>query len=243
MIEIHEVIRRSDQGVTRPFVCRGADGRQLWVKGRAWSPRELAAEWICARLGQRWGLPLADCSLVSVSDDLIRLSAVPEISSLGSGTGFGSVHAEGSVELDYTDIRKVDTGMRAEILLFDYWIQNGDRILGESGGNPNLLWQPHRNQLVIIDHNSAFAADFSSREFFCQHIFYKSLTRWDAGFREKHQKKMLEFLRHLPDILGTVPEEWFVDDDLTGFSAELARMKRILSRIKMEPEEFWGVCP
>ena len=242
MIEITEVIRRSDQGVTRPFVCRSTDGRQLWVKGPAWASKELAAEWICARLAQFWGLPLSDCALVSVPDDLIRLSAVKEIASLGSGFGFGSFHAEGAAELDYADIQKVDAELRAEILLFDYWVHNGDRILGEAGGNPNLLWQAHRNQLVIIDHNSAFAAGFSAQEFFRQHIFHESLAQWDAAFREKHHKKLLEFLGQLPDIWSSIPEKWFSDDDLTGFSAELTRMKKILSRIETNAEEFWGVC-
>lgn len=150
MIEINEVIRRSEQGVTRPFVCRDEQGRQLWVKGPAWRSTELAAEWICARLAHLWGLPLAEYSLVSVADDLIRLSAIPQIASLGSGTGFGSFHAEGAAELDYADIQKIDITLQAEILLFDYWVQNGDRILGETGGNPNLLWQAHQGCELIL---------------------------------------------------------------------------------------------
>jgi hypothetical protein len=64
----------------------------------------------------------------------------------------------------------------------------------------------------------------------------------DAAFREKHHKKLLAFLSQLPDIWGSIPEEWFADDDLTGFSAELTRMKKILSRIETNAEEFWGVC-
>jgi hypothetical protein len=242
MIEINEVIRRSDQGVTRPFVCRDATGRQLWVKGRAWATRELAAEWICARLAHIWGLPLADYSLVSVADDLIRLSAVPEIASLGSGIGFGSFHAEGAAELDYADIQKIDAPLRAEILLFDYWVQNGDRILGEHGGNPNLLWQAHQDRLVVIDHNAAFFNGFYAPEFFRTHIFHDSLVQWDAGFREKHHKKLLEFLDQLPDIWGAIPEEWFADDDLTGFSAELSRMKDVLTRMGNDVDAFWEVC-
>lgn len=59
MITIKEVIRRSEQGVTRPFVCRDENANQLWVKGSAWLPKDLVAEWICAQLAQEWGLPVA----------------------------------------------------------------------------------------------------------------------------------------------------------------------------------------
>ena len=242
MVEIVEVIRRSDQGVTQPFICRDENGRQLWVKGRAWAPRQLVSEWICAELARLWKLPVADYSLVSVSSELIDLSAVREISSLGSGIGFGSVHAEGAVELDYADVEKIDEHLRAEILLFDYWINNGDRVLGSAGGNPNLLWQPHAEQLVIIDHNSAFAHEFSNSEFFQNHVFRDSLTLWSHELRERQHKKLLEFLDCLPDIWRAVPEEWFADDELTGFSAELNRMKNILHRVKENEESFWKVC-
>ena len=242
MIEICEVIRWSDQGVTRPFICRDEQGRQLWVKGRAWSSKELAAEWVCARLAHLWGLPVAKFSLVTVADDLIRLSAVPQIASLGSGIGFGSFHVGGAAELDYTDVQKIDANLQAEILLFDYWVQNGDRILGDNGGNPNLLWQPHQDRLVVIDHNSAFARDFSASEFFQQHVFHDARAQWNSEFREQHQKKLLELLGQLSDIWESIPEEWSVDDDVTGFSTDLIRMKDILHRVEKNPEAFWEVC-
>jgi len=72
VVEINEVICRSTQGMSQPFICRDESGRKLWVKGSGWRSKELAAEWICAQLASEWGLPLADFSLVSVDDDLIR---------------------------------------------------------------------------------------------------------------------------------------------------------------------------
>lgn len=33
-IDIDEVIGRSEQGKTRPFICRGCDGHLYYVKGR-----------------------------------------------------------------------------------------------------------------------------------------------------------------------------------------------------------------
>lgn len=240
MIEINEVIRRSDQGVTHPFVCRDSEGRQIWVKGRAWSSKDLVAEWVAARLGTLWGLPLAEYDLVSVSEDLVRFSALPQISSLGSGIGFGSIHAQGAAELDYADIESISPSLRAEILLFDYWIQNSDRILGSSGGNPNLLWQSHNEQLLVIDHNSAFESDFSESHFFEQHVFHESRLHWDQPFRQEYHKKLLDILGHLPDICSSIPEDWFADDEVTGIYAHFERIRSKLLRVETESDSFWG---
>ncbi len=241
IVEINEVICRSEQGMSRPFICRDEVGNQLWVKGAAWRSKELAAEWICARLAEELALPLAEFSLVSVDEDLICYSAVPEIASLGAGVGFGSFHESGAVEINYTDVAKIEEELRADILLFDYWVQNADRAMGSNGGNPNLLWHADREQVVVIDHNAAFEDGFSKEEFFAKHIFRESLTQWSATFRESRQQKILELLRKLPDIYSLVPESWYVDDDLTGFSVELNRMKDVLMRAEADASHFWEV--
>lgn len=245
MIVINEVVRRSNQGVTRPYICRDEIGRQLWVKGRSWSVRELAAEWVCACLARAWGLPLAGFDLVSVSPELVSFSAVPEIASLGSGIGFGSFNAVGAAELDHGDIESIDPELRADILLFDYWVRNGDRILGEKGGNPNLLWIVQESQLVIIDHNMAFETGFSTSDFMRNHVFGESLALWRPEFRELRHKKLLAIVGQLPDILSSVPEEWFRNDDIlsTPLSEELQRVDGILRQVETGPDEFWGVCP
>jgi len=190
---------------------------------------------------KEWGLPLAEFSLVSVADDLIRFGAVPGIASLGAGIGFGSFHEDGAVEINYTDIVKIDKSLRADILLFDYWVHNADRALSANGGNPNLLWHADKEQLVVIDHNAAFEDDFSQADFFKHHIFRDSVAGWGESFRESRQQKILEVLGKFPDICALVPEAWYADNELTGFSAELVRMKQVLNRIKENPNAFWEV--
>lgn len=230
--------------MTHPFICRDEDGRDLWVKGPAWTAVELASEWICARLAQEWGLPLAECDLAQVPDELVAWSDVSQIASLGSGIGFASVHELGSVELDYGDIPKIDPELRADILLFDYWVHNADRILGEKGGNPNLLWVVQEDRLVMIDHNVAFDRDFSSPDFFGSHTFCDSLGMWLPSYRKKRQKKLLAILGDLPDILLSVPEGWFADDTVKNLplAEDLERMERVLRRVESDPDGFWEVC-
>ncbi len=79
MITIKEVICRSDQGVTHPFVCRDENGNQLWVKGAAWLAKDLIAEWICARIAKEWGLPVEwfdDVRPNSLQEELERIGSV-----------------------------------------------------------------------------------------------------------------------------------------------------------------------
>ena len=49
-IQIVEIIGRSTQGITRPFICRGEDGHIYFVKGRGAGKRSLICEWIAGNL-------------------------------------------------------------------------------------------------------------------------------------------------------------------------------------------------
>lgn len=243
MIDIKQVIRRSDQGVTQPFICLDENDRQLWVKGSAWLGRDLVAEWLCAQLAEEFELPMAEFDLVSVPDELIEYSAITGIASLGSGIGFASIHVSGAAELDFGDIEKVPAELQADVLLFDYWIHNADRCLGEKGGNPNLLWQVLDGRLIMIDHNCAFDAAFESAQFFENHVFKDAKLLWNKGYRKIREKKLLVILEKLSDKLVEMPEEWFSDDDIrtVPLRAEVERFKSVLRRIEADPKEFWEV--
>lgn len=40
-VEIVEILRRSEQGMTKPFICRGDDGEIYFVKGQNAGHRSL----------------------------------------------------------------------------------------------------------------------------------------------------------------------------------------------------------
>ena len=65
-ITIEEVYKRSEQGVLRPFLCRGSDGETYFVKGRGAGYRGLIGEYACARLGTLLGLPIPAFVIVEV---------------------------------------------------------------------------------------------------------------------------------------------------------------------------------
>lgn len=74
-VEIVEVIRRSEQRITRPFICRGKDGQTYFVEGKFAGPRSLVCEWIAGSLAKRVGLPIAPFTLVDVPEELLELDS------------------------------------------------------------------------------------------------------------------------------------------------------------------------
>jgi hypothetical protein len=49
-VDIVEIIGRSEQGITRPFICHGDDSCLYYVKGKGAGFRTVVAEWIAGRL-------------------------------------------------------------------------------------------------------------------------------------------------------------------------------------------------
>lgn len=66
------------------------------------------------------------------------------------------------MELTISTVREVPDGIQQDVLVFDWWIHNGDRLLTERGSNPNLFWNPASRELIVIDHNQAFDPDFDA---------------------------------------------------------------------------------
>jgi hypothetical protein len=131
--------------------------------------------------------------------------------------------------------------LRRDVVVFDYWICNMDRYLGEHGGNPNLFWEPQSEQLVVIDHNQAFDADFSLSEFASTHVFRGDLHQVfsDSAMQQGYQQRLRLALSRWGEICDTVPAEWWWFDDEETIPADFNRDQayRCLSRI--DEEGFW----
>jgi hypothetical protein len=216
-IEIVEIMGRSEQGVTRPFICRGDDDQVYFVKGRGAGRRSLICEWIAGQLGQRLGLPIAPFEIVDVSQELLSIAMGDDLSELGAGKAFGSRKIP-VVELSASHVDYVPEGTRRDVLAFDWWVRNGDRSLGDAGGNPNLFWDVENEGLVVIDHNQAFDQAFSSEDFIGLHAF-RGEWRVLCGDWIVQQDYVERFRSALSDwgaICNTVPPEWwFVDAEQT----------------------------
>jgi hypothetical protein len=209
MINLVEIIARSEQGITKPFLCRGDNGLQYYVKGHGAGRRSLINEWIAGNLGRRLGLPIPDFQLASIPAELIRFSARSDVHDLGVGVGFTSQRVENADELSYSSVEQIPPELRAKILLFDWWICNGDRTLTPDGGNPNLLWVHRDRKLHVIDQNLAF--DDNTDGFWDEHIFHADFVQWTLQYREEMAGLMQGILNEIGAVVAS--HACFLDRD------------------------------
>jgi hypothetical protein len=199
-ITITEVIGRSEQGMTRPFICAANFCEIYYVKGAYAGKNSLCCEWVASRLanllveGEPLGLPWF--RMAEVPRELVEGSARPDIRDLGEGRVFASMRIEGGQELNWSAAQGWPVETMAMVLLMDLWLRNEDRSLSPLGGNPNLLveripelpdddpegalWnsQPRREMLWVYDFNLAFDEKFDRERFFSVHVFGGMLKAW-----------------------------------------------------------------
>lgn len=169
-LQVTEIVRRLDQGMTRPFLVRAEDDALYVAKGHETTQRGLMAEWICGHLANALGLSIPEFTLLDVPPDLVAAFG-PDGNALGAGLVFGSRQESNVQEFAVTQLKHIDAKERLHLLAFDWWVENADRSLTPHGGNPNLLWRAAENRLLVIDHNLAFDAAFDEAEFFAMHVF------------------------------------------------------------------------
>lgn len=217
-LTIVEILERSVQGLTRPYVCRGDDGEVYFVKGRSVTRPGLIAEWLCARLADRFGLPIAPYAIATVPEELIAADLTGWLGDLGAGEVFASRKVN-AVEL--TDVHRdlVPGSLRRDVIAFDWWVRNGDRNLTALGGNPNLLWNPKTDgSLVVIDHNLAFDPAFSESDFLELHVFSDDIPTMFSDFlvRQTFSARFAAALGVWTEACDSLPKSWnFVDPERT----------------------------
>ena len=238
-LKITEILGRSSQGATRPYICRCDNKSIYFVKGLDASRESKVKEFVAAHLARSLKLPIADFALVYASSALNQL---PICKGLGTGFSFGSKKTQ-VTELTYSDIKNVPSDIQTDVLAFDWWIHNLDRTLTEKGGNPNLFWKPENKALMVIDHNLAFDVDFSTQDFMNYHVFKDKIPKLfdDLVTRNEYLVRFEEALNMWDDICEKIPESWsFIDEDMSiPAKFDLQEMKTILDRIKQL--DFWDL--
>lgn len=214
-VQIVEIMGRSEQGITLPFICRGDDDNTYFVKGIGAGRRGQVCEWIAGNLALELNLPIAPFEIVDVPVELVEGN--PQYDDLGAGPAFGSKR-QTIMELNFAGIERVPDDLQRRVLAFDWWICNWDRTLSESGGNPNLFWAPGDERLVIIDHNQAFDPNFSREDFKDYHIF-RGQNRdlfSDSIYMDMFTAEFQLVLNKWQDICHNIPQEWhYLDTEMS----------------------------
>jgi hypothetical protein len=242
-LTVVEVLERSSQGRTEPYLCRCDDDELYFVKGHSATRPGLIAEWLCARLGEAFGLPIPPYAIVTVPEELIAGDFLGQLNGLGVGEVFASRKVPGA---DFTEVhrRLVPRALRYDLLAFDWWVHNGDRNLTACGGNPNLLWNPAGNgALVVIDHNLAFDAAFSAQAFVELHVFAEDIPAMFSDFvlRQDYARRVRVALGIWGEICDTVPSSWhFIDPEQTlPLDFPFASVKALLEHA--QTDAFWNL--
>ncbi|MEE4133050.1 HipA family kinase [Pseudomonas viridiflava] len=241
-IKAVEIVRQSQQGYSiKPFIVRGDDGHSYFVKGLDKSGRRaLISEALGAELGKRLNLPIPEWRLMDIPDDLIGFSAIPNVTDLKGGPAFASRAVVNATDFLITHLSTTSAEQMRRVLLFDWWVQNGDRCLGEKGGNVNLI-RDAQGDLAVIDHNLAFDPTFSEVDFLERHVFRERRGDFrDYVVRQEYAHILSEALSDWDTIAAVLPEDWIYTDrdliDLTEPTLE-ARLK-VLGLFR--EERFWG---
>ncbi len=239
-VEIIEVLRRSEQGITRPFICRGDDDEVYFVKGTGAGRRSQICEWVAGRLAALLELPVAPFKIVHVPEELLDPDMGIELDQLGAGPAFGSLEQR-VTELTVSSIPEVADKLQQDVLIFDWWVRNGDRILTEKGGNPNLFWEPRHRGLVIIDHNQAFNAALDRQELIDFHVFRDQSWELAGDFfrRDEYNEKLANALDHLTEILEEIPAEWWYADPQMTVPTDFDRDAVHELLLDFRNDEFW----
>jgi len=233
-LTVVEVLSRSEEGRTEPYICRCDDGDVYFVKGRSATRPGLIAEWLCAKLGESFGLPLAESAIATVPQELLDADLTGWLVDLGPGEVFASRRVN-AVNMTETLRELVPEGRRRDVIAFDWWVRNADRTLTVRGGNANLLWNPSNDgNLVVIDHNLAFDPTFSAESFCSLHAFAHDIPAMFSDFllREAYVARFEMALAGWDEYCATLPVSWsFIDSEQTlPVNFPLAAVKDLLDR-------------
>ncbi|MDN2582160.1 HipA family kinase [Aquibium sp. ELW1220] len=241
-IEIVEVIGRSEQGVTQPFICRGADDALYYVKGRSAGQLSLVKEWVCGCLARELGLPIAPFEIVHVASELIDPSSTMELNDLGAGVAFGSRRREFAGDILFSQVERVPSAQRRDIMVFDRWVRNYDRSLSAKGGNPNLLWANDTESVVLIDHNNAFDDALPGQAFAAQHIFgseFMPLCHDKAGIAS-YVERLDHAVQRWPETVSSLPPEWLHLDTMESVPVNFNFAEAGAVLCEHRSEGFWS---
>lgn len=242
-LTIVEILERSEQGMTRPFLCRCDDDQLYYVKGRGAGRSSLLCEWLAGHLAHAFCLPVPPFAIVDAPPSLVAL--FPEGRDLGSGPAFGSRVVAHAQELSISHLYDVPVQLQRDVLVFDWWVRNSDRTLTSHSGNPNLLWDTDARQLVVIDHNVAFDHDFSIQSFRESHVFNRELSNvfQDLVERLSYAERLHAALEAWAVACQNVPDEWWFADEERTVPADFNLDAALVSLNRCTHEDFWRLTP
>ncbi|WP_019933885.1 HipA family kinase [Oceanimonas smirnovii] len=210
-IQIKEIIEQANAGSSNPYLCQGMDDVTYMVKSPDSLPAEqLVYEWVSAGLARAFGLP---CPTPVIIYDFGCLWSLQSNLSWSSNHdySFAMPFVSNAMDMTYAQSLELDSNFKRDLFIFDYWIQNADRMLSSHGGNVNLLYDNAQRKPVVIDHNLAFTPGFVPNTFSHEHVFgYDNRPDFRIDLVDQCDlgQRLDTALGSLNTIVASMPEEW-----------------------------------
>ena len=156
-------------------------------------------------------MPIPDFHIIEVPDYLLEYDQTLK-NDIGSGPAFASMYIPQLQEANLSLVSKLDHALLQDVFLFDYWIRNEDRTLGDTGyGNPNLVIRPVDEQLFVLDHNLAFDDNYTFEDTRKLHVCRKAWFEEQSDMLkiDEYKNRMEVALVDLNAWCEQLPDEWF----------------------------------
>lgn len=252
MIIGEQYLQPIQSGFSRPHLILCTDG-QLYVVKLSSNPQGkmvLVNELISYRLALLLDLPVPKGEAVLLDENLISQTPQLQKANAQAGLHFGSLFIPEAVNLTRgTDLSRVDNIEKAaDIILFDYWVNNNDRHLF-NGANTNLLvtdsgtphlWMidqanilngPQWNEHSIINHEPYICTYWGE-------VYQRFVPYLDQESPFKNSLRNYENLNKsaLMDVVSDIPLDW-------EFPAQMghALVSYLLSRMVLLPRTIEAV--
>lgn len=210
--QVTRIIEVMREGSTGARLCECHDGQLYVVKTLdEVTPRQLIAEWVCSHLAQAFGLMTPECRLVEGIPELMRLQGGHSFWD-DDTVGFASRFHGNTMAVNMAMARATPSQLKADILVFDVWIKNGDRTLSDLGGNVNLLFDTASvPPFVVFDHNLALLPEEGDIKIRSNHVFSgdnAGISLNDIATQDEYIERMVQAMNQLPQVIAAIPLHW-----------------------------------
>ena len=210
-MEIVNLSGRALNGRSRPFFGEGNDGHFYFLKRDNVSPDELVTEFVISRLAEECGLPVAPVRFARIPEELAQHAIQEDGVDLQAGVAFASQRVPFGEEIRFSHLRSIDDETQIRCLCFDWWVRNPDRCLDIAGGDPNVIWDPIPQSVLLIDHDRCLDPEFDPTEFKRKHVFRDMRPFIEKPFLKKWRTRFESAIYNLDKIWAEIPNEWTKD--------------------------------
>jgi hypothetical protein len=230
------------EGKSNAHLITFDDGRNYVVKFfQEGFEKTLPNEWVSYCLARYLGLPVPFAQIVEIPQTFI--SEIPELSQMAASQyQFASLYVPGCLDgHQVSDVPGiVNQEILAGIIVFDYWLNNGDRtrkniLLEEESADSYRLWMIDQAEIM-----GSYNWQLSDLEKLSNKMIKSATHKLMASFVEDESEfaNFIELIQTIPiflieEIVSIIPDDWQVskDEKKAIVTTLVKRRKKLLPKV------------